>query len=156
MRAAIAEPPSPEKPGSPFPATVVMIPPGLTRRTRSLAISAKNCSPAAPAARPMGRCRHAWVAGPPSPEKPAWPVPARVTIVPGGPGLCRSAGIISLLPRVETIPKVRAHGTISPKEGFRVTVELHVAIAVGHVHPVEMGVGARRRIHDAAGDFEPV
>jgi hypothetical protein len=38
--ALVAGPPSPEKPSTPVPATVVMVPSSPTRRTRALALAA--------------------------------------------------------------------------------------------------------------------
>ena len=52
-------------------------------RTRLLNLSAMKSAPAASTTTPTGKFRRAWVAGPPSPEKLAWPVPATVVIVPG-------------------------------------------------------------------------
>ena len=73
-----------------MPATVVMIPAGLTMRTRLLPVSAMYTSPAASTARPAGSFAPHWgrraalVARPPSPENPNWPLPAIVAIVPSG------------------------------------------------------------------------
>src|SRR6266404_3614358 len=86
MLALVAGPPSPENELLPDPATVVMVPSGLMRRTRALPTSAMKRLPAVSAARPRGSLSRALAAGPPSPEKPAWPVPATVRIVPGAGG----------------------------------------------------------------------
>src|SRR3989442_11429799 len=43
-------------------------------------------------ATPTGKSSRAWVAGPLSPEKPAWPVPATVVMVPGAG--CSAARLI--------------------------------------------------------------
>ena len=51
-------------------------------RTRWLFVSAMNRTPAALKAQPFSPFRLADVAAPPSPEKPAVPVPAAVVIVP--------------------------------------------------------------------------
>jgi len=68
-RAATAGPPSPLKPVSPVPATVVMVPEGSTRRIRSFRVSAINKFPVLSIARPDGACSRAWVAGPLSPTQ---------------------------------------------------------------------------------------
>jgi hypothetical protein len=53
-RAAVAGPPSPEKPGVPSPATVVIVPAGETRRTTSAKSSADQ-ETAVPGGRHGGR-----------------------------------------------------------------------------------------------------
>src|SRR5207248_223186 len=82
--AAVAGPPSPEKPDVPLPATVVIVPADETRRMRLLLKSAIRKPPSAVAATPEGALSWAAVAGPPSPEKPDVPLPATVVIVPAG------------------------------------------------------------------------
>src|SRR5438874_13229871 len=52
-----------------------------------------NRLPAVSTTTEKGVFRRAWVAGPPSPEKPGWPVPATVVIVPAC-GACSSARLI--------------------------------------------------------------
>ena len=81
--AEVAGPPSPENPRVP-PAKVVMIPPADTFWIRSLKVSAMNRSPEASVATPWGAYRDANVANPPSPEKPWFPLPATVVMVPPG------------------------------------------------------------------------
>src|SRR5438309_2445303 len=71
--ALAAGPPSPSGkqkiwPAQLMPATVVMVPPGETLRTRELLVSAMNTLPAASTATPAGFASCALVAGPPSPE----------------------------------------------------------------------------------------
>ena len=83
-RAAVAGPPSPLKPCTPVPATVVMIPSGLTFRTRLLSVSAMKRFPCPSAVTPQGRASIALVAGPPSPLKPYDPFPATVVMMPAG------------------------------------------------------------------------
>src|SRR4051794_17570722 len=83
--AAVAGPPSPEKPPVPFPATVAILPWPSTRRTRSLAVSATRKPPPGSGDTPCGAARRAAVAGPPSPPNARWPLPATVEIVLGGP-----------------------------------------------------------------------
>ena len=79
--AAVAAPPSPEKPAVPVPATVVMTPvKASTRRTRTP--SPKYRLPTASTASRAGLLMFAAVAGPPSPEKPDVPVPATVVMTP--------------------------------------------------------------------------
>ena len=81
--AAVAGPPSPEKPNCPFPATVVITPVAAsTRRMRSLESSAMNRLPEPSTATPRGLLSWAAVAGPPSPENPSLPFPATVVITP--------------------------------------------------------------------------
>src|SRR4051812_38865805 len=82
--AAVAGPPSPEKPGAPFPAIVVIVPPESILRIRLLLLSARSTEPAGPSATAVGWFRAAAVAGPPSPLYPAAPVPAIVVITPPG------------------------------------------------------------------------
>jgi hypothetical protein len=82
--AAVAAPPSPADPPVPVPATVVIVPPGDTRRTRWLPRSAIRKPPSAVAATPAGEVSWAAVAALPSPADPAVPVPATVVIVPPG------------------------------------------------------------------------
>src|SRR5262245_11322821 len=72
-RAAVAGPPSPEKPSVPLPATVVIVPVDETLRIRLLIASAIRNPPSRVAATATGRSSLALVAGPPSPEKPSWP-----------------------------------------------------------------------------------
>src|SRR5439155_994194 len=69
-RAAVAGPPSPEKPLTPVPAMVVIIPLGDTRRTRLFSGSAMRKPPSAVTATALAELNRAAVAGPPSPEKP--------------------------------------------------------------------------------------
>ena len=80
--AAVAGPLSPLKPEFPVPATVVIIPAGETLRIRALLKSAIRKPPSAVAATAVGEWIWAAVAGPPSPLKPAVPVPATVVIIP--------------------------------------------------------------------------
>src|SRR3990167_5951120 len=82
--ALVAGPPSPEKPVPPFPATVEMIPPGVTLRMRLVTYSAKYRLPAESTATEYGLFKFALVAGPPSPLPPDVPPPATVVIVPPG------------------------------------------------------------------------
>ena len=83
-RAEVAGPPSPWLPSSPVPATVVMTPAGETLRTRLLPRSAIRKPPSAVGSTSSGQFSRALVAGPPSPEYPAVPVPATVVICPLG------------------------------------------------------------------------
>src|SRR5262245_53495158 len=69
-RAAVAGPPSPVKRRVPVPATVSIIPLGVTFRIRWLYVSAMNRFPVASTATLDGTRRRAAVAGPPSPLKP--------------------------------------------------------------------------------------
>src|ERR1035438_9338286 len=86
--AAVAGPPSPEKLSVhkhgafwPFPATVVIVPPD-TFRMRSFPVSAMYTFPRESTATPSGLLRAAFDASAPSPEKPQFPLPAKVLIVP--------------------------------------------------------------------------
>ena len=81
-RAEVAGPPSPLLPAVPVPATVEMVPPGVTWRILLLPESAMNRLPAASNASRTGALSRADVAGPPSPVQPDVPVPAMVTTVP--------------------------------------------------------------------------
>src|SRR5262249_57417908 len=65
--ALMAGPPSPEDPGEPLPASVVMIPSEETLRMRGFSESAKKRFPAPSTATPSGRDNWALMAGPPSP-----------------------------------------------------------------------------------------
>ncbi len=80
--ALVAGPPSPEDPAVPLPATVVMMPLLSILRIRLFRESAIYTLPAPSRATPIGRFRLAEVAGPPSPENPAVPVPAMVEMIP--------------------------------------------------------------------------
>jgi hypothetical protein len=82
--AAVPGPPSPEKPSTPVPATVEIVPSGSTLRTRWEALSAMNRLPAPSRATAWGVLMAAAVAGPPSPFEAGTPVPATVVIVPSG------------------------------------------------------------------------
>jgi hypothetical protein len=74
--AAVGSPPSPPKPALPLPATVAMLPvAGSTTRIRWLSVSAMNSRPSPSIAMSRGHASDASVAGPPSPEKPAAPLP---------------------------------------------------------------------------------
>ena len=79
---ATAGPWSPLKPGSPVPATVVMVPERSTRRMRWFPESAMKMFPVVSTATPAGLCSCAARAGPWSPLKPRSPVPATVVMVP--------------------------------------------------------------------------
>src|SRR5581483_6094872 len=68
----------------PVPATVVMIPLTSTLRIRWLSESAIQMLPAPSTLAPRSKLSSAFVAGPPSPEKPAFPVPATVEMMPSG------------------------------------------------------------------------
>src|SRR5262245_28516146 len=82
--ALVAGPPSPGFTTTfPPPATVLMIPAGVTLRIRLLRRSAMNRFPAASTATPRGVIP-ALVAGPPSPEYWLLPFPATVVIRPAG------------------------------------------------------------------------
>ena len=67
---------------TPVPAMVLMIPSGVTRRTRLLLVSAMYSVPSAARAIERGVLIWAASAGPPSPEKPPLPTPATVVTVP--------------------------------------------------------------------------
>src|SRR5690242_18393489 len=82
--AAVAGPPSPEKPYWPLPAIVVISPDGDTLRTTLFPVSAMYRFPTESTATPSGLLRDAAVAGPRSPEKPNNPLPAAVAITPSG------------------------------------------------------------------------
>src|SRR5579872_5827370 len=77
-----AIPPSPEKPGIPVPAMVLMTPPLETKRTRWLLVSAINKFPPASTATPYGALNSALAAALPSPPKPGVPFPATVEMIP--------------------------------------------------------------------------
>ncbi len=64
------------------PAYVLIIPPGVTLRIRALPASAMYTFPAASTAMSAGVSSRAAVAAPPSPVRPAVPVPAKVVITP--------------------------------------------------------------------------
>src|SRR6266850_1744648 len=97
--ALVAGPPSPtvlfgipDPQFRPDPATVVMIPSGVTLRTRWLQLSPMYSEPSGPSATPPGWLNLAWSAGPPSPENApkllgsgAGPLPAAVRRIPSGP-----------------------------------------------------------------------
>ena len=80
--AVVAGSPSPPKP-TVVPATVVMMPPASTRRTRLLPVSAISRLPSEAIATSRGRLRRAAVARPPSPANPVT-LPATVVIAPFG------------------------------------------------------------------------
>src|SRR5271154_916524 len=81
--AFVADPPSPEYPEvPPVPATVEMMPWGVTFRTTALLESAMYRLPEESTARPAGWFTCALVAAPPSPENPGIPVPAKVVMIP--------------------------------------------------------------------------
>lgn len=80
-RLAVAGPPSPESPGLPLPATVVMIPSGVTFRTRLADCSAMKRLPCESTAIARTVSKLAAVAGPPSPVVLV-PPPATVRMVP--------------------------------------------------------------------------
>src|SRR5262249_1835837 len=73
---------SPPDPRVPFPATVEITPSALTRRTRLLSVSAIKNPPSGNTATPVGNCRLAFVAGPPSPPDPRRPFPATLLLAP--------------------------------------------------------------------------
>ena len=81
-RAEVAWPPSPVFPAVPVPATVEMMPAGVTLRILLLPESAMNRFPAASNASRTGAFSRAEVAWPPSPVLPEVPVPAMVVMVP--------------------------------------------------------------------------
>ena len=83
MRARTAGPLSPEKPATPVPATVAIVPSGATFRTRAASSTRKPPSSARATATGLTR---ALVAGPPSPPTAGHvePSPATVEIVPSG------------------------------------------------------------------------
>ena len=70
------------KAGTPVPATVEMMPPGVTLRILWFPESAMNRLSAESNASRTGALSRAAVAGPPSPVLPAVPVPAMVVIEP--------------------------------------------------------------------------
>ena len=82
--AAVAGPPSPEKPSVPLPATVSMIPVAtVTLRTfGAVLVSPKYTLPSRSVASDHGLRICAAMAGPPSPVDPATPVPATVVMIP--------------------------------------------------------------------------
>src|SRR5215217_1191251 len=81
FRAALgAGPPSPEKPNRPVPATVVIVPEGSIFRT--LVKSPTYRFPRSSKVIWSGSLSWAEVAGPPSPECRASPVPAKVVMIP--------------------------------------------------------------------------
>ena len=82
--AAVAGPPSPAKPWTPVPATVVIVPDGDTLRMRWLFESGMRKPPSPVDTTPLGMLIAAAVAGPPSPPYPCVPLPATVVIVPFG------------------------------------------------------------------------
>src|SRR5262245_27931898 len=91
--ALLAGPPSPEKPGVPVPANVVIIPVLDTRRMREFALSLMYTFPKVSPAVPVGIFKRAEVAGPPSPENPGLLPPANREIVPAGETLRTTAAI---------------------------------------------------------------
>ena len=82
--ALVPGPPSPLKPRSPLPATVLMPPVReSTRRMRALSVSATSKFPLPSTATPRGAFKVALWAGPPSPLKlTAQPVPTTVVMIP--------------------------------------------------------------------------
>ena len=60
------------------------MPAASTLRMRWLSESAIHTMPAPSTPTPRLKLSSAWVAGPPSPEKPALPVPAKVVTMPDG------------------------------------------------------------------------
>ena len=84
IAALVAGPPSPLKLAAPLPAKVVITPAGVMRRTRLLSVSVTYKLPRASKAKALGKFSWALVAGPPSPPKPAAPVPAKVETIPAG------------------------------------------------------------------------
>jgi hypothetical protein len=82
--ALVAGPPSPKYPPPPPPAIMVMVPAGLTLRIREFHQSAMNRLPAPSTAIPCGWSSLPLMAGPPSPEYPATPLPATVVMAPAG------------------------------------------------------------------------
>src|SRR5664280_18204 len=120
-QAWVAGPPSPQKATVPLPATVVMVPSGATRRPRLLPGSAMYRLPAASTARPLGMSRQAWVAGPPSPQKPAVPLPATVVMVAGlGDGAAPGWSALPVLPlgRRKEAPVVLRSDVAVTNHGF--------------------------------------
>src|SRR5512139_3235054 len=86
--AAVAGPPSPLKPISPVPATVVMIPSGLIFRIREF--DPKYNAPSLATTASIRYRNEACVAGPPSPQgfvdgEHALPFPAKVVMIPSEP-----------------------------------------------------------------------
>ena len=78
-----ASEPSPAYPPMPLPATVEIVPPLTgTLRTRLPLNSVIYRLPAASRVKPNGAFNAALAAGPPSPEDPAVPLPAKVEIAP--------------------------------------------------------------------------
>jgi len=69
---------------APVPATVVIVPAALTRRTTRLFVSAMRKPPSPVDATAVGPLIVAEVAGPLSPVYPAVPFPATVVITPAG------------------------------------------------------------------------
>src|SRR6266404_5481246 len=80
--AEVACPPSPEKPDFPLPATVVITPFGEILRIRWLNESAMKRFPEASGTTAARLLKDAAVAGPPSPEDPARPLPATIRKTP--------------------------------------------------------------------------
>ena len=78
--AAMAGPPSPEKPAVPFPATVVITPAVSIFRMRELPESEMKILPWASTAIPEGALTCAALAGPLSPENPGVPLPAIIAM----------------------------------------------------------------------------
>ncbi len=102
-RIAVAGPPSPEEPPVPLPATVVRMPLVDTLRMRLLELSAMKRLPALFTATLEEKKSEPLVAGPPSPEKPAVPLPATVETVPSRPTLMtRKRSTMKRLPRPST------------------------------------------------------
>ena len=83
----VAGPPSPLKPRTPVPATVATIPSGLTCRMRLLPQSVMIRLPPRPTTTSKGALNCALAIGPPSPLKPATPVPATVVMIAVRPHL---------------------------------------------------------------------
>src|ERR1700683_4656596 len=105
--ALVPAPPSPQTPfvglqAVPVPALVVIVPPGVSLRTRLSLASAMYTLPAPSTATPTGSLRFALVPAPPSPQAAvaglqAVPVPAIVVIVPPGVSLRTRWSLVSAM-----------------------------------------------------------
>jgi hypothetical protein len=86
------------------PATVVMIPLGVTSQITLFAESAMRKSPWASTATNVGSLSEAAVAAPPSPELPDDPLPVAVKIVPAVGAISRVCTLLTDTVEVCTVP----------------------------------------------------
>jgi hypothetical protein len=111
--APVAASPSPPKPALPFPATVVITPAGLTRRTRLLPVSAMRKPPSAVGETPRGPFSRTvgFVAASESPANPpgAFPGPAPATVLMVPASLTRRIRLLAVSAiRYVAVPPTKA------------------------------------------------